>query len=42
MELQANNLTEEIYALKKEIKEIYSSKRWRYAEKISKFLHKKN
>ena len=42
MELQGNNLTEEIYALKKEIKEIYSSKRWRYAEKISKFLYKKN
>ena len=33
--------SERIIALEKELKDIYSSKRWRYTEKLSKILHKK-
>lgn len=33
--------SERIIALEKELKDIYSSKRWRYTEKLSKIFHKK-
>ena len=39
---EINEQKERIQILEKERDEIYSSKRWRYTEKISKFLHKKN
>ena len=38
---EINEQKERIQILEKEREEIYSSKRWRYTEKISKFLHKK-
>ena len=38
---QINEQKERIEILEKEREELYSSKRWRYTEKISKFLHKK-
>ena len=40
-EKEINEQKERIQILEKEREEIYSSKRWRYTEKISKFLHKK-
>lgn len=39
---QINEQKERIQVLEKEREEIYASKRWRYTEKLSKFLHKKN